>query len=341
MTVPSASRASAVVDTVPLGDGLVVSAQGYGAMSVAPVYGPVDPAEALATLHHSLDIGVTFLDTANVYGQGASERAVGEILKTRRDEVQLATKFGLVGNIATGRRGIDGSPSHVATYLDESLERLGVDSVDLYYLHRVDPNVPVEDTVGAIAELVQAGKVRHIGLSEATGDELRRAHAVHPIAAIQSEWSIWSRDVENHVVPAAAELGIGFVPYSPVGRGYLAGSYDPAALGESDLRHRFPRFAPDAIPANAKVLEIVRTVAAEAGATPAQVSLAWLYEKGRQLGLPVVPIPGTRFAERVAENARAVDVALTPEQIARLDELADLTVGHRSADPSWVSFGRE
>src|SRR6478735_5056146 len=223
------------VRSTTLAPGLDVSAQGYGAMSVAPVYGPVDPAEALATLHHAIDIGVTFIDTANVYGDGASERAVGEVLRTRRDEVQLATKFGLVGNIAAGQRGIDGRPEHVAGFLDASLGRLGVDSVDLYNLHRVDPNVPVEDTVGAIAELVTAGKVRHIGLSEATGDELRRAHAVHPIAAIQSEWSVWSRDVERHVIPAAAELGIGFVPYSPVGRGYLTGTFDPAVLGESDL----------------------------------------------------------------------------------------------------------
>ncbi|NLG56017.1 MAG: aldo/keto reductase [Rhodococcus sp.] len=329
------------VGTVELGDGLVVSAQGYGAMSVAPVYGPVDPAEAVATIHHSIDIGVTFVDTANVYGQGDSERAVGEVLKTRRDEVQLATKFGLVGNIAAGQRGIDGKPENVAGYLDESLRRLGVDSVDLYYLHRVDPNVPIEDTVGAIAGLVQAGKVRHIGLSEATGDELRRAHSVHPITAIQSEWAVWSRDVENHVVPAAQELGIGFVPYSPVGRGYLAGSYDPTSLGDDDLRSRFPRFVPDALPANSKVLDILREVAAEVDATLAQVSLAWLYDKGRELDLPVVPIPGTRFAQRVTENAGAIDVLLTAEQRGRLDQLADLTVGARAADPRWVSLGRE
>lgn len=185
------------VPTVTLAEGLTVSAQGYGAMSVAPVYGPVDPAEALATLHHAVDIGITFIDTANVYGEGSSERAVGELLKDRRDEVQLATKFGLVGNIANGQRGINGDPAYVPRALDESLGRLGVDHVDLYYLHRVDPNVPIEDTVGAIAEQVKAGKVRNIGLSEATGDELRRAYGVHPIAAIQSEWSIWSRDVEQ------------------------------------------------------------------------------------------------------------------------------------------------
>ncbi|GCE43232.1 Aldo-keto reductase [Rhodococcus wratislaviensis] len=329
------------IPTVQLSEGLTVSAQGYGAMSVAPVYGPVDPAEALATLHHAIDIGVTFIDTANVYGDGASEIAVGTVLKERRDEVQLATKFGLVGNIANGRRSINGKPEYVGLALDESLSRLGVDTVDLYYLHRVDPEVPIEDTVGAIAEQVKAGKVRHIGLSEATGDELRRASRVHPIAAIQSEWSIWSRDVEKHVVPAAAELGIGFVPYSPVGRGFLTGTYDPAVLGDKDLRRRFPRFGDDALPSNLKVLDVVREVAAELDATPAQVSLAWLDAKGREFGLPSVSIPGTRFAARVTENAGAVALTLTEGQIARLDLLADLTVGERTADPTWVSLGRE
>lgn len=331
MTVPP-------IDLVP---GFRVSAQGYGAMSVAPVYGPVDPAEALATLHHAVDIGVTFIDTANVYGDGASELAVGEVLRTRRDEVQLATKFGLVGGIVAGQRGIDGRPEHVAGFLDASLRRLGVDSVDLYYLHRVDPNVPVEDTVGAIAELVAAGKVRHVGLSEATGAELRRAHTVHPITAIQSEWSVWSRDVERHVVPTAAELGVGVVPYSPVGRGFLTGAFDRAALGEGDLRRRFPRFTDDALDANVRVLDVVASVGGEAGATPAQVVLAWLYAKGREFGVPVVPIPGTRFASRVTENAAAVEVELTAEQVARLDEVAAVTVGARAADPTWVSLGRE
>ncbi|RZK93975.1 MAG: aldo/keto reductase [Rhodococcus sp. (in: high G+C Gram-positive bacteria)] len=329
------------IPTVQLSEGFTVSAQGYGAMSVAPVYGPVDPAEALATLHHAIDIGVTFIDTANVYGEGASEIAVGTVLKERRDEVQLATKFGPVGNIANGQRSINGKPEYVAQALDESLNRLGVDTVDLYYLHRVDPEVPIEDTVGAIAEQVKAGKVRHIGLSEATGDELRRASRVHPIAAIQSEWSIWSRDVEKHVVPAAAELGIGFVPYSPVGRGFLTGTYDPATLGDKDLRRRFPRFGDDALPANLKVLDVVREVAAELDATPAQVSLAWLDAKGREFGLPSVSIPGTRFAARVTENAGALALTLTEGQIARLDLLADLTVGTRSADQAWVSQGRE
>ncbi|MFD4366807.1 aldo/keto reductase [Rhodococcus sp. NPDC058521] len=329
------------IPTVELASGLTVSAQGYGAMSVAPVYGPVDAKEALSTLNHAIDIGVTFIDTANVYGEGASELAVGQVLKDRRDEVQLATKFGLVGNLASGQRSINGKPEYVAQALDESLARLGVDEVDLYYLHRVDPEVPIEDTVGAIAEQVKAGKVRHIGLSEATGDELRRAYKVHPIAAIQSEWSVWSRDVEGKVVPAAAELGIGFVPYSPVGRGFLTGTYDPEVLGDKDLRRRFPRFSDDALRANQKVIDVIREVAQGAGATPAQVSLAWLDAKARVFGLPSVSIPGTRYASRVTENAGALDITLTGEQVARLDELADITVGARSADQHWVSQGRE
>ncbi|MCJ0902822.1 aldo/keto reductase [Rhodococcus sp. ARC_M6] len=329
------------VSTVTLAEGLTVSAQGYGAMSVAPVYGPVDPAEALATLHHAVDIGITFIDTANIYGEGASELAVGKLLETRRDEVQLATKFGLVTNPATGRRGINGDPAYMSQALDASLGRLGVDHVDLYYLHRVDPNVPIEDSVGAMAEQVKAGKIRHIGLSEATGDELRRAYAVHPIAAIQSEWSVWSRDVENKVVPAAAELGVGFVPFSPVGRGFLAGSFDADSLGENDLRRRFPRYTDAAMVANRKVLDVVREVGAELGATPAQVSLAWLDAKGRHYGLPSVSIPGTRFAKRVTENAGALDIELTEDQISRLDALAAITDGYRSDDLNWISQGRE
>lgn len=332
------------VRTVELAPGLTVSAQGYGAMSVGPAYGPADLDEALATLHHAVDLGVTFIDTANVYGDGVSEQVVGKLLAERGDEVQVATKFGLTGSIGTtgtANRRINGRPEYAKQAIDESLARLGVDHVDLYYLHRVDPEVPVEDTVGALAELVQAGKIRHIGLSEATGEELRRAHAVHPIAAIQSEWSIVSRDVERHVVPTAAELGIGFVPYSPVSRGLLTDAFDPAQIGEQDLRRRFPRFDADALPTNLSVREEVRAVGQEAGATIAQVALAWLDAKGREYGLPSVSIPGTRYADRVTENAGALDVTLTDEQIARLDRLADRIAGPRAADPQWVSLGRE
>ncbi|MCD2143148.1 MULTISPECIES: aldo/keto reductase [Rhodococcus] len=332
------------VPTVQLAPGLVVSAQGYGAMSVAPAYGEVNLDEALATLHHAVDLGITFIDTADVYGDGTSEKVVGTLLADRRDEVQLATKFGLVGAVGgtgTANRRINGRPEYAKQAIDESLGRLGVDHVDLYYLHRVDPDVPVEDTVGALAELVQAGKVRHIGLSEATGDELRRAHAVHPIAVIQSEWSIVSRDVERHVVPTAAELGIGFVPYSPVSRGLLTDAFDPGQVAENDLRKRFPRFDADALPTNLSVREEVRAVAKEADATIAQIALAWLDAKGREFGLPSVSIPGTRYANRVTENAGALDVTLTDEQVARLDRLAGKVAGPRAADPTWVSLGRE
>lgn len=333
------------VPTVELAPGLTVSAQGYGAMSVAPVYGGTDPDEALATLHHAVDLGVTFIDTADVYGDGLSETVVGRLLKDRRDEVQLATKFGLVGALGgstpAGNRRINGRPEYARQAIDESLQRLGVDSVDLYYLHRVDPEIPIEETVGALAELVRAGKIRNIGLSEATGDELRRAHAVHPIAAIQSEWSIVSRDVEKNVVPTAAELGIGFVPYSPVSRGLLTDAFDATQVEEKDLRRRFPRFAEDALPGNLKVRGEVRAVADELDATIAQVALAWLDDKARTFGLPSVSIPGTRFAERVTENVGALDVTLDREQVGRLDALADLVVGLRAADPTWVSLGRE
>lgn len=329
------------VPTVALAPGLTVSAQGYGAMSVSPAYGPVDLDEALATLHHAVDLGITFVDTADVYGDGTSERVVGKLLKDRGDEVQVATKFGLVGALGTGNRGIDGRPEYAKRAIDQSLSRLGVDSVDLYYLHRVDPTVPIEDTVGALAELVQAGKIRHIGLSEATGDELRRAHAVHPIAAIQSEWSIVSRDVEKNVVPTAAELGIGFVPYSPVSRGLLTDDFDAGQIGDRDLRRRFPRFDADALPANLQVRAAVRAVADEAEATVAQVALAWLDARARQFGLSSVAIPGSRYAVRVTENAGALDVRLTDEQLVRLDALADTVVGGRAADPTWVSWGRE
>ncbi len=329
------------VPTVELAPGLTVSAQGYGAMSVAPVYGAVDLDEALATLHHAVDIGVTFIDTANIYGSGTSEQVVGKLLCDRRDEVQLATKFGLVGGLGKDNRSINGRPDYVHEAIDESLQRLGVDVVDLYYLHRVDPEVPIEETVGAMAELVKAGKVRHLGLSEATGEELRRAHAVHPIAAIQSEWSIISRDVERNVVPTAAELGIGFVPFSPVSRGLLTDAFEPGQIGDGDLRHRFPRFAEGALPANLELRAKVRAVADEADATVAQVALAWLDAKARAFGLPSVSIPGTRFAARVTENVGALDVTLSDGQVARLDALAGEVVGERASDPTWVSLGRE
>ncbi|MGW9113764.1 aldo/keto reductase [Microbacterium sp. NPDC055683] len=328
-------------DLVHLGDGFRVPAQGYGGMSLTDVYGPISDDEALRTLTHAVDAGATFIDTANIYGEGRSERIISRLLATRRDDVQLATKFGIVPGGRIGERSVRGDRAHIREQIELSLGRLGTDHVDLYYQHRVDPAVPIEDTVGALAELVQEGKVRHIGLSEPTGDELRRAAAVHPIAAVQSEWSIVSRDVEAHVVPAARELGVGFVPYSPLSRQWLTGAFDAAALGAGDGRPKFPRFAPEALVANAPVLAEVLAIAADAGLTAAQLSLAWLYDKGETLGLPVVPIPGTRYASRVDENLAAIGVALDREIVARLDGIAARITAHRSFDPLWVSDGRE
>lgn len=328
-------------ERIELGDGLVVPPQGYGAMSLTDVYGPVDDDTALATLTHAVDAGLTFVDTANIYGDGRSERIVSRLLRTRRDEVQLATKVGIAPAGEVGKRAAKGDPAHIREQIDFSLQRLGTDAVDLYYLHRVDPNVPIEESVGALAELVAAGKVRHIGLSEATGDELRRASAVHPIAAVQTEWSVVSRDVESGVVPAARELGIGFVPYSPLGRQWLTGRFDASRVAEGDARVAFPRFSEEALRANAPVLEEVLAVAREAGITAAQVSLAWLYAKGEALGIPVVPIPGSRSADHVDENLGALGASLAPDLVRRLDVLAARVTGSRSFDPAWISSGRE
>jgi aryl-alcohol dehydrogenase-like predicted oxidoreductase len=331
---------------VQLGDGLEVSPLGFGGMALTPVYGEVDPAEALRTLHHAVDAGVSFLDTADIYGGGSNEELIAKVLKERRGEVQLATKFGLVGTPSAGYSDIRGDAAYVRQAADRSLQRLGTDVIDLYYLHRRDLRVPIVETVEAMAGLVQAGKVRHLGLSEVTAEELREASSVHPIAAVQSEWSIWSRDVERNVVPAAAELGVGFVPYSPLGRGFLTGTVDASSLGSGDFRRNIPRFEAAALDANQGVLAAMREVAAELAAsgqaaTPAQVALAWLLAQGRKLGLPVVPIPGTRRADRIDENLGALALEFTAAQLAKLDAAADAVVGSRSADPNWVSEGRE
>jgi aryl-alcohol dehydrogenase-like predicted oxidoreductase len=301
-----------MTETVTLGDELTVSAIGFGAMALTPVYGEVDDDDSLATLHRSVDLGVTFIDTANVYGGGANERLIARLLADRRDEVTLATKFGIVGNPAdraAGQLAARGDAAYVRESIDESLARLNTDVVDLYYMHRRDLTVPIEETVGAMAELVAAGKVRHLGLSEVTADELRAAVAVHPIAAVQSEWSIWSRDVERNVVPVAAELGVGF----------------------SD----------GALEANLAVVDVIRTVADERDATAAQVALAWLRYRADDLGVASVPIPGTRRAARVEENLGSLDVALTDEQLAALDDAGAAVSGNRFTDLSWVSAGRE
>lgn len=326
---------------VQLGDGLSVSPLGFGGMALTPVYGEVDPADALRTLHHAVDAGVSFIDTADVYGGGSNEELIGRLLRERRGEVQLATKFGLVGSPAGGYTDVRNDAAYLRQAVDRSLRRLGTDVIDLYYMHRRNLHVPIVETVEAMAELVQQGKVRHLGLSEVTAQELEEASAVHPIAAVQSEWSIWSRDVERNVVPAAAALGVGFVPYSPLGRGFLTGTVDAASLGDNDFRRNIPRFAPDAAAANQAVVAAVRAVADELGATPAQVALAWLLAQGRRVGLPVVPIPGTRKRDRIDENLGALALDLSPAQLDALGRASDAVVGSRSADPTWVSQGRE
>ncbi len=334
------------VPAVELGDQLSVSPIGFGAMALTPVYGEVDDTESLATLHRAVDLGVTFIDTANIYGSGNNEKLIAKLLADRRDEVTLATKFGIVGNPAdraAGQLNARGDAAYVRQSIDESLQRLQTDVVDLYYMHRRDRDVPIEETVGAMAELVAAGKVRHLGLSEVTADELRAAVAVHPIAAVQSEWSIWSRDVEQNVVPTAAELGVGFVPYSPLGRGFLTGTIRSAAdlSSPTDFRKTMPRYSGDALDANLAVVEVIKAVAAQQDATPAQVALAWLRLRADALGVASSPIPGTRRAARVEENLGSLDVALTPEQLDTLDAAGAGVSGQRFADLSWVSAGRE
>lgn len=329
------------LDKAILGDNLATSPLGFGGMALTPVYGDVDPEAALATLRHAVDAGVSFIDTANVYGNGSNEQLIAKLLADRRDEITLATKFGIDGNPAAGERATRGDREYVLQCVDESLARLEIEVIDLYYLHRLDPNTPIEETVSAMAELVTAGKVRHLGLSEVTGDELRRAVAVHPIAAVQSEWSVWSRDVEQQVVPTAAQLGVGFVPYSPLGRGFLTGTVTAETIGDNDIRQLFPRFADAALDANLAAVRAVQSVAAEIGVTPAQVSLAWLRYKGAELGLPVVPIPGTRKASRIDENVGSLAVFLDAAQLATLDAIAATVTGARSADATWVSAGRE
>jgi len=278
-------------------------------------YGVPDPAEAEATLRRALEVGVTFFDTANAYGDGHNEELVGRVLGPDRDRIVLATKFGIIRE----KPGVDGDPTHVAGYCEASLARLGVDIIDLYYLHRVDARVPVEDTVGAMAELVRAGKVRALGLSEVSSDTLRRAQAVHPIAAVQSEYSLWTRDVEKKLLATCAELDVAFVPFSPLGRGFFTGAVTSQEFGKGDMRKNFPRFQGENFEQNQKLLDGLTTLAGEVGATPGQVSLAWLLAKGPK----VLPIPGTKRVSRIEENAGAAAVTLTPEQVAGLDELFD------------------
>jgi aryl-alcohol dehydrogenase-like predicted oxidoreductase len=300
-------------------------------MGMSYAYGPTDRAEALATLHRALDMGVTFLDTADIYGAGRNEELLADVLRLRRDEVVLATKFGILTGPDGMPNGVDGSPAYVRRACEASLRRLGVDVIDLYYLHRPDPGVPIEDTVGAMGELVAAGLVRHLGLSEASATALRRAAAVHPIAALQSEWSVFSRDVEAEVVPTCRELHVALVPYSPLGRGLLTGALGSADdLADDDFRRTLPRFADAALARNLDAVAVVRAVAAAHGATPGQVALAWLLAQGPD----VVPIPGTKRVRYLEENLGALAVTLSADDIARLNTLEP--EGDRYPDMSWV-----
>ena len=310
--------------TAHLGE-LSVSRIGLGAMSMSGSYGAPDEAECIRTIHRALELGVTLLDTAEVYGPFHNEELVGRAIKGRRDQVVLATKFGYISHSGREPGRLDSSPASVRAAVEGSLTRLGTDHIDLYYQHRLDPDTPIEDTVGALAGLVAEGKIRHIGLSEAWTGTIRRAHAVHPITALQSEYSLWTRDPEEEVLPVLRELRIGFVPYSPLGRGFLAGrirSLDD--LEDGDFRKTNPRFQGENFAHNLQIAAEVRQVAAEAGATPAQVALAWLLAKGDD----IVPIPGTKRVSRLEENAAAASVELSSEDLAELDALPE-AVGER------------
>ncbi|SES45019.1 aldo/keto reductase [Actinokineospora terrae] len=309
-----------------LGD-LVVGRIGLGAMGMSHGYTGAgsDDAESIRTLHRALELGVTLIDTAEVYGPYTNEELVGRALRGRRDQVVLATKFGLISH--TGRGAPDSSPATIRTAVEGSLKRLGTDHIDLYYQHRVDPNTPIEDTVGTVAELVAEGKVRHIGLSEAGVNTIRRAHAVHPITAVQSEYSLWTRDPEEGVLALLRELGIGFVPYSPLGRGFLTGTIrSPEQLDADDFRTTNPRFTGENFHRNVALADQVTGIAADIGATPAQVALAWLLTKGDT----IVPIPGTKRVARVEENVAADGVDLTAEQVATLEGLAPPSGEHHN-----------
>ena len=311
---------------------LTVSAIGLGCMGMSEFYGPSDEAESIGTIHRALDIGVTFLDTSDMYGSGHNEQLMGRAIAGRRSEVQLATKFAI--RRENGTRRIDNSPEWIREAIDGSLRRLGVEQVDLYYMHRRNPDVPIEESVGAMAELVQAGKVAHLGLSEVNADTLRRANAVHPIAALQSEWSLFTRELEREIVPTARELGVGIVPYSPLGRGELTGSVDIS--DENDFRRSSPRFQEGNRERNLERVERAREIAAEVGCTPAQLALAWLLHQGDD----VAPIPGTRRAQRLEENATAADIELSEGQLRALDEAfpPGVTAGDRYADMAAVEL---
>jgi aryl-alcohol dehydrogenase-like predicted oxidoreductase len=308
---------------------LTVSDMGLGCMGMSAFYGTSDEGEAIRTIHRAIELGCTFLDTAEMYGPYRNEELVGKALEGRRDEVVLATKFGIRWEPTDDepmRRVIDGTPENVRRSVEGSLQRLGTDHIDLYYQHRIDPNTPIEETVGALGELVQEGKVRHIGLSEAAPDTIRRAHATHPITAVQSEYSLWSRDIEAEILPTLRELGIGLVAYSPIGRGFLAGRFnDPSELDEGDFRRSGPRFTGSNLEQNQRLAAKIRELAEEKGVTSGQLALAWVLAKGDD----IVPIPGTKRVSYLEENWGATEVELSDDELARIEAELPAAAGER------------